>query len=472
MPNDDPEFDVFISYKSEYKPWVETLARNLTQQRLTVWLDDWRRRPGDLIAGTLDKAIKNSKAGVLVVTPEAVASGWVQEEYASMLQREKMGGFRLIPIILREGEAFPFLRNRFWIDFTSPDRYRRRLYELVQGVQGSAPDPEGEISGTIELPPPLPDIATLSHAGELRLFEGVFEELDDAGALLLFAQEGMGAGGSDLLIEQARLQFGGTNVFHIVPIVCGEEEAEGYFLDIARQLRFPDDVRSAAALAAHLPELLPGRRKILLVLTNFENGPTGARHQLSSALRTFLERERRKVRIIVRGGEALAAMKYEMGDVSLLNQAGVRLWPDLTEADVDSLFRQRKPGGVLRAGEALSIVLATGAEPRLVGHCLRYRANAGSEASVDYEQVVRSYDIATPWFVPIKRRNTYVTKARRLLRGTDLGVYSTPWFPDPIMRRLFWRNAFAVREIDDRMRIQWRCDALREAGRAILECND
>src|SRR5580658_10185876 len=136
MPNDDPYYDAFISYKSEYKPWVETLALNLTRQGIRVWVDDWRKRPGDLIAGTLDQAIKNSRSGVLIVTPEAVASGWVQEEYATMLEREKRGGFRLIPVILRESDGFPFLNNRFWIDFTVPEKYERRLYELAQSVRG------------------------------------------------------------------------------------------------------------------------------------------------------------------------------------------------------------------------------------------------------------------------------------------------------------------------------------------------
>jgi hypothetical protein len=227
MSADNPEYDVFISYKSEYKPWVNTLARNLERQRLTVWVDDWRKRPGDLIAETLDRAIKGSRAGVLVVTPEAVASGWVQEEYASMLEREKMGGFRLIPVILRKSEAFPFLRNRFWIDFTAPEHYPRRLYELAQGVQGLAPDPAGAISGEIESPPPLPDIATLSHEGELKLFRSVFRELDDVGVMLLFAQEGMAAGGSDLLVQEAKQRYGAANVFHIVPIVCGERGGRG-----------------------------------------------------------------------------------------------------------------------------------------------------------------------------------------------------------------------------------------------------
>lgn len=471
MPKDYQEYDVFISYKSEYKPWVETLARNLSKQRLAVWLDDWRKRPGDLIAGTLDKAINNSKSGVLVVTPEAVASGWVQEEYASMLQREKRGGFQLIPVILRESEAFPFIRNRFWIDFTSPEKYRRHLYELVRGVQGLIPDPQGEIVGSVELPPALPEIATLRPEKELQLFEDTFSELEDVGVMLLFAQEGMGAGASDLLIEQARLRFGEANVFHIVPIVCGEEEADSYFLDIARQLGFPKNVRSVGTLATRLPDLLTGRRKILLILTNFENGPSDARHELSSALRTFRDSETSKVRIIIRGGEELAAMKYETGDLSLLNLAGARLWPDLTEFDIDALFKQRKHGGLLKDGEAQSILKATGGEPRLIGHCLRCRANAGNDAAVDYEKIVRAYDIATAWFVPLRRRELDAKKARRLVKEADLGIYTTPWFADPVVRRLFWRNAFAVREIGGRTRIQWRCEPFREAGREILECD-
>jgi hypothetical protein len=246
-----------------------------------------------------------------------------------------------------------------------------------------------------------------------------------------------------------------------------------YFLDIAAQLGLQGDIRSAGSLAVKIPNLLAGRQKILLVLSNFENGPKDARHRLASALRTFLERRRNKVRIVIRGGEELAALKYEEVDnVSLFNIAGARLWPDLTEADLHSLFEQRKPGRSLKSGEAKLILEATGAEPRLVGHCLRYRASSEDEESVDYEQIVRSYDIATPWFVPVRRKDSDSSKVKRLLKDTDIGTYATPWFADPMTRRLFWRNAFAVREINGQKRIQWRSNALREAGRAILECED
>lgn len=299
----------------------------------------------------------------------------------------------------------------------------------------------------------------------------MFRELDDIGIMLLFAQEGMAAGGSDLLVREAMQRYGAANVFHIVPIVCGEEEADEYFLDIARQLGIPP-VRSVGALAMHLLELLTSRRKLLLILTNFENGPRGARHKLSSALRTCYQQQTNKVRLIFHGGEHLAELRYEAGDVSLLNLAGARLWPDLTEADVDWLFDQHETGASLKAGEAAAILRATGGEPRLVARCLRERAEAGPEGALDYERIVADYDIATSWFVPFKRNASDAAKACRLLKEADHGVYAAPWFPDAVTRRLFWKNAFAVREVDGVRRLQWRCDAFRRVGREILECED
>lgn len=372
---------------------------------------------------------------------------------------------------MSQSNGFPFLRNRFWVDFTSPEKYGRRLYELVQGIRGLDPDPDGEIEGALEPPPRLPEIATVHRDRELSLFDSAFEELEDVGVMLLFAQEGMGAGGSDLLIDGARRRFGQANVFHVSTIACGEEESDGYFLDVARQLGLPKNLRKIGALAARFPDLLSHRKQILIVLTNFENGPSTARYGLASALRSLLDSEKSKVRIIIRGGEKLAALKYEMGDLSLLNIAGTRLWPDLTEADIEWISLQRKPAVILSAGEAHQIVKATGGEPRLVGHCLRSRASASRDC-LDYEQVVRDYDIATAWFLPLKRKGLNMKSAKRLAEAKDLGVFTSVWFSDPVKRHLFWRNAFTVREIEGRKRIFWRSEAFREAALAYLRCND
>ena len=51
------------------------LARN------RVWLDKDEIRPGDLFAKALEQGLAASRAVALVVSPEAMASGWVEREY-------------------------------------------------------------------------------------------------------------------------------------------------------------------------------------------------------------------------------------------------------------------------------------------------------------------------------------------------------------------------------------------------------
>lgn len=74
-------YDVFISHRSENKPWVEVLARNLKNQGYSVFLDSWELVPGKSLVSSLYEALKRSRKGILVATPEAIESGWVREEY-------------------------------------------------------------------------------------------------------------------------------------------------------------------------------------------------------------------------------------------------------------------------------------------------------------------------------------------------------------------------------------------------------
>ena len=74
-------YDVFISHKSEYKRWVEVLAQNLHKCGYNVFLDVWELVPGRSLVDGLYQGLQRSRAGVLVVTPEAWESGWVREEY-------------------------------------------------------------------------------------------------------------------------------------------------------------------------------------------------------------------------------------------------------------------------------------------------------------------------------------------------------------------------------------------------------
>jgi hypothetical protein len=138
---DMPQYDVFLSYSSIDKIWVTKLKDDLICYGVSVWLDKDEIRPGDLFAEALERALDNCRAVALIVSPEAIASGWVKEEYyrALSLTKARQVNLQLIPVILRDAELPGFLAGRNWVDFRNETAYVQRVWELVWGITGQKP---------------------------------------------------------------------------------------------------------------------------------------------------------------------------------------------------------------------------------------------------------------------------------------------------------------------------------------------
>jgi hypothetical protein len=147
------KYDVFISHRSDDKPWVRTLATNLQKAGLSVFLDEWELVPGDSFVAGLEQGLEDSAGGVLVCTPGALESGWVRAEYDRMIARRasRGDGFRLVPIVLDPcAPKFPFLKSVHHVDFSQPDRYRESLQRLLCGLNGKPPGPSPWFEGDLE----------------------------------------------------------------------------------------------------------------------------------------------------------------------------------------------------------------------------------------------------------------------------------------------------------------------------------
>ncbi len=136
-----PKFDVFLSHSSVDKIWAMKLKDDLLRYEVSVWLDKGEIRPGDLFAEALEQALDNCRAMTLIVSPEAIASGWVKEEYyhALSLTKAKQTNLQLIPVILRDAELPGFLKNRNWVDFRDETAYAQNVWKLVWGITGQKP---------------------------------------------------------------------------------------------------------------------------------------------------------------------------------------------------------------------------------------------------------------------------------------------------------------------------------------------
>jgi formylglycine-generating enzyme required for sulfatase activity len=121
--------DVFISYAREDQIYARKLADSLGQHGLETWMDD-RIDFGDRWWWTIVQAIQDSAAFVVVMTPEAEGSEWVERELL-LAQRE---GKPIFPLLLR-GQEFPLLITVQYANVTSgqvpPEEFYERLGRVV-----------------------------------------------------------------------------------------------------------------------------------------------------------------------------------------------------------------------------------------------------------------------------------------------------------------------------------------------------
>jgi TIR domain len=140
MPS-EARFDVFLSYNSVDRPWVTQLKAALQAKGLGVWLDDDQIRPGDIFGKALEEGIRSSNTVALIVSPEALASAWVEEEYYRALSLANSQGrrLRMIPVLLRTAALPGFLSSRTWVDFRDPSAFETSLEKLCWGITGNKP---------------------------------------------------------------------------------------------------------------------------------------------------------------------------------------------------------------------------------------------------------------------------------------------------------------------------------------------
>lgn len=95
---EDKDFDVFISHASEDKDdVVRPLAHALRDLGLEVWYDEFEMTIGKSLRRSIDKGLRASRFGIVILSPSFFAKGWPNYELDGLVTREVVGG---TPIIL------------------------------------------------------------------------------------------------------------------------------------------------------------------------------------------------------------------------------------------------------------------------------------------------------------------------------------------------------------------------------------
>ena len=157
---------IFISHSHSDGDFAEILTHKFTEAQLMVWTDvaipggeDWRRE--------IDKAIKESFALIVVMTPEAKASEYVTYEWAFAWG----AGVKVVPVLLKKTELHPRLESLQYLDFTN--RSARPWPKLIELLR------EAELSKPQEQIPSKPEKLEIINRKEKDAYERIIDALSD-----------------------------------------------------------------------------------------------------------------------------------------------------------------------------------------------------------------------------------------------------------------------------------------------------
>lgn len=136
----EEEYDVFVSHATEDKEsFSDEFVRILREKyNLKVWYDAISIKWGDSIRTEIDKGLKKSKFGVVILSRSYVSKYWTNYELEGLFQREVNGGKLILPIwhniTKQEVQQFSLsLAGKMAMNtaFMTPDEIAKKLSELL-----------------------------------------------------------------------------------------------------------------------------------------------------------------------------------------------------------------------------------------------------------------------------------------------------------------------------------------------------
>ena len=132
----------FISYNKADRTWAEWIAWELEEAGYSVTIRAWDFRPGRNFVLDMQKASAECERTIAVLSPEYLAAGFTQPEWAAAFVQDPTGEERkLIPIRVRECKPDGLLTAIVYIDLVGLDNERALHERLFDGLRPSGRPP-------------------------------------------------------------------------------------------------------------------------------------------------------------------------------------------------------------------------------------------------------------------------------------------------------------------------------------------
>lgn len=136
--------DFFISYTSADRQWAEWVAYSLEEAGYSVVLQAWDFRPGSNFVLEMQRAAKEAKRTVLILSPDYLKSQFASPEWAAAFSADPQGLKRtLLPIIVRACKPDGLLGQIVYLDISdlNQDAAKQALTAGVKSERGKPTTP-------------------------------------------------------------------------------------------------------------------------------------------------------------------------------------------------------------------------------------------------------------------------------------------------------------------------------------------
>ena len=150
---------VFISHATQDAQFAHRLADDLQRLGVQVWIAPESIRPGEDWVDAIERGLRESSHMVVVLTPAALESKWVENETDVAIARERKGRIQVIPLDVKPCEVPLLLSSYQMVSFRRDyDAGLSQLTDILDvGVQRFCIAPDGLLNGAESLFRPLTD---------------------------------------------------------------------------------------------------------------------------------------------------------------------------------------------------------------------------------------------------------------------------------------------------------------------------
>jgi len=459
---------IFISHSGTNQNAVDSLVHNLDKIGYRTSSDRSEASKKPTSGNTL---LKENQA-VLVVTPEAIESGWVREQYEQMLKRQQNDpDFSFIPVVFNEASSDSAFLSEIEVINFGTENYHDAFHRLVSFLGDKSFD-----DNDLEIPrlTAAPTRAVTESTGEfIQAQLNHFENNSPPPLILLAQSDRWQAPLVEALLSEARTRYQPERCLHIALPYSTKADTQDYFAILAQQCGLGENVNNGIEFEQALQEQLTNQSQpLLLLISRFEHGAQSTRQELAGMVRSLNESHANQLHIILCGGEKLAELKYIYGSHSLLNIAQESHWPELERADVYAQRDNCCPDLILDDEDADQLLTESGGHPNLLQKCVQLYQNEPTLRWQEYLATLSIEPLALQIFTPFVQNRKQIQQLREWLAQEQVApvsaLYSYGDKRNELLRRLYWKNLLVLQQNEGQKHLCWRSEALRLAGQSVI----